>query len=517
MADFGLAAQIGRGGGGGGGMSQQQDPQNRMLQMMQIQQLQQNMMLAREQEGRAAGLYGLQRGTLEETLNNLRETEKRTAGTYVPELARKETDLETAKLQQRMQLVQTNLTEGAFNVKTRLLKLRSSMEPDVMMSPGFQKKLMSEDPELAIEIDRLVTEGKKTRSEQAKAGYDETTAKMAQQKAVVGSIANSLGGVVDQQTFTTVLNELAKVDPLAVELIGSRFNAESMLKLERRMRGLQNYEIKENAQGNFVRINLDDNTSTIVGSRVLPDVTLNPEGDAATYDAALKLGAAPPPGAVPGTPYTPPTGMSPRAAAKVEELRVAKIEALPKVQSAYKATIDSIDKQLRAIEEIESRPIGTYFATGPIAGSSFNPARVLPGDILGVQGAQAQINNLKASGTLTALTELRRNSPTGSALGNSSDRDAQILEQSDSALSQAQSTDDFKRAVQNKKRDLLLAKRRLGEAYASDYGAPPKVEGGPLSKELVRSSDTSVLLPNGKTLDFPSKDAVDAYMKKAGM
>ena len=52
MADFGLAAQIGRGNAMPG--AQQQDPQNRMMQMMQLQQLQQNMMLAREQEGRAA-------------------------------------------------------------------------------------------------------------------------------------------------------------------------------------------------------------------------------------------------------------------------------------------------------------------------------------------------------------------------------------------------------------------------------------------------------------------------------
>ena len=330
MADFGLAAQIGR-GGGGGGMSPQQDPQNRMLQMMQLQQLQQNMMLAREQEGRAAGLYGLQRGTLEETLNNLRSAEDRARQGFVPELKEKEYKALTAGSQSTLAKVGADVAQEGYNVKTRLLKLRSSMAPDVMMSQDFRNTLMRSDPELAIEIDRLVTEGKKTRSEQAKAGYDETTARMAQQKAIVGSIANSLGGVVDQQTFTTVLNELAKVDPLAVELIGPRFDGGSMLKLERRMRGLQNYEIKENAQGNFVRINLDDNTSTIVGSRVLPDVTLNPEGDAATYDAALKLGAAPPPGAVPGTPPiigqrapTPEEGLGPKAVAKGQDVTATK-------------------------------------------------------------------------------------------------------------------------------------------------------------------------------------------------
>jgi hypothetical protein len=316
MADFGLAAQIGRGNAMPG--AQQQDPQNRMMQMMQLQQLQQNMMLAREQEGRAAGLYGTQLGTLQEQLNNLRKTEERAAGLFGPEFERKKYDAETAGSQSIVAKVAANTAQEGYNVKTRLLKMRAGTEPDVMMSPEFQKNLMSKDPELAVELGRLVTEGQKKNSELTKAGYDETTARMAQQKAIVGSIANSLGGVVDQQTFTTVLNELEKVDPLATKLIGPRFTAEAMIKLERRMRGLQNFEIKEDAKGNFVRINLDDNTSATVGSRVLPDVKLNPEGDAATFDAARTLGAAPPPGASPGAPYTPP-GEGPKAAAAAEK------------------------------------------------------------------------------------------------------------------------------------------------------------------------------------------------------
>jgi len=221
-------------------------------------------MLAREQEGRAAGLYGLQRGTLEETLNNLREAEKRAAGTYVPELARKETDLETAKLQQRMQLVQTNLAEGAFNVKTRLLKLRSSTEPEVMLSPNFRKSLMGTDPELAVEIDRLASEGEKTGAEIQKAGYDRDTAKLAVQKAVVSSIADNLGGVVDQQTFSTVLNELEKVDPLAPKLIGTRFNDVSLRKLGMRLRGLKNYELRQKPSGEWERIDINAAESSMI-------------------------------------------------------------------------------------------------------------------------------------------------------------------------------------------------------------------------------------------------------------
>ena len=263
MADFGLAAQIGR-GNAMPGAQQQQDPQNRMMQMMQLQQLQQNMMLAREQENRAAGLYGLQRGTLEETLNNLREAEKRAAGTHVPELARKETDLETAKLQQRMQLVQTNLAEGAFNVKTRLLKLRSSTEPEVMLSPNFRKSLMGTDPELAVEIDRLASEGEKTGAEIQKAGYDRDTAKLAVQKAVVSSIADNLGGVVDQQTFSTVLKELEKVDPLAPKLIGTRFDDVSLRKLGMRLRGLKNYELRQKPSGEWERIDINAAESSVI-------------------------------------------------------------------------------------------------------------------------------------------------------------------------------------------------------------------------------------------------------------
>jgi hypothetical protein len=223
------------------------------------------------------------------------------------------------------------------------------------------------------------------------------------------------------------------------------------------------------------------------------------------------------PSGVPGQ-RLPAGGPIPASQAIAEQAKAkstaAKMEALPKVQSAYKGAIDAVDKELRAIEEIKSRPFGTAMTTGPIFGRLPN---VAPFDITGAAGAQARIDTLKSGATLNALTELRRNSPTGAALSSTSDADIRLLTASTGALSEVQSTEDFMTAIANRERDLLLTKRRLGEAYANDYGAPPKVEGGPLSKELVRSGDTSVLLPNGKTLNFPSKDAVDAYMKKAGM
>ena len=361
MADFGLAAQIGRGNAMPG--AQQQDPQNRMMQMMQLQQLQQNMMLAREQEGRAAGLYGLQRGTLEETLNNLRKSEERAVGAYVPELERKQTESEIAKLQRRTQSVQTNLTEEGYNLKTRLLKLRSTTEPDVMMSPDFRKALMRSDPELATEIDNLAASGEKTRAEIQKAGYDRDTAKLAQQKAIVGSIANSLGGVVDQQTFSTVLNELEKVDPLATKLIGPRFNAESMRKLERRLRGLQNFELKQNERGEFERIDLDTGTATVVGraspfgSTALTEPTLGANADAATFNAARAMGAAvpsyTPPGAAPiiGDREAPAAqGLSPKAAVAGEK-KTAELQAADTV--AGEARKKGVGEVLKALDNPE--------------------------------------------------------------------------------------------------------------------------------------------------------------------
>jgi hypothetical protein len=356
MADFGLAAQIGR-GNAMPGAQQQQDPQNRMMQMMQLQQLQQNMMLARDQEARAAGLYGLQRGTLEETLNNLREREKREAGAYVPELAGKVSDAQTKDLQRRMQLVQTNLAEGAFNVKTRLLKLRSSTEPEVMLSPNFRKSLMGTDPELAVEIDRLASEGEKTGAEIQKAGYDRDTAKLAVQKAVVSSIADNLGGVVDQQTFSTVLNELEKVDPLAPKLIGTRFNDVSLRKLGMRLRGLKNYELRQKPSGEWERIDINAAESSMI-TPAAPAASQLGNLDAAQASnpsspqliGAGAAGLASTPGgaempiigqrALPPAAAAPPPGISPKA----EAVR-AETEARERAQAIVKKETQTEEQQ----------------------------------------------------------------------------------------------------------------------------------------------------------------------------
>lgn len=361
MADYGLAAQIGRGNAMPG--AQQQDPQNRMMQMMQLQQLQQNMMLARDQEARAAQLFGPQLQSAQQQLQNLRGTEERAAQLFDPQLRQARGAADVTGAQFRQQDVQARLSEEGYNLKTRLLKLRSTTEPNVMMSPDFRKSLMGTDPELAVEIDRLASEGEKTRSEIQKAGYDRDTAKIAQQKAIVGSIANSLGGVVDQQTFSTVLNELEKVDPLATKLIGPRFNAESMRKLERRLRGLQNFELKQNERGEFERIDLDTGTATVVGraspfgSTALTEPALGADADAATFNAARASGAATPP-------YTPPgaapiignreapaaQGLSPKAAVAGEK-KTAELQAADTV--AGEARKKGVGEVLKALDNPE--------------------------------------------------------------------------------------------------------------------------------------------------------------------
>ena len=358
MADFGLAAQIGR-GNAMPGAQQQQDPQNRMMQMMQLQQLQQNMMLAREQEARQAQLFGPQLGSAQQNLENLRNQERRDAELFDPRLRQARSAADVTNAQFRQQKVLADVSEEGYNVKTRLLKLRSSMEPDAMMSPDFRKTLMRSDPELAIEIDRLTSEGEKTRSDLQKAGYDRDTARIAQQKAVVGSIANSLGGVVDQQTFSTVLNELEKVDPLATKLIGPRFNAESMRKLERRLRGLQNFELKQNERGDFERIDLDTGTSTVVGraspfgSTALTEPALGANADAATFNAARAAGAATPPSATPiigdrEAPASP--GLSPKAAVAGEK-KTAELQAADTV--AGEARKKGVGEVLKALDNPE--------------------------------------------------------------------------------------------------------------------------------------------------------------------
>jgi hypothetical protein len=195
-------------------------------------------------------------------------------------------------------------------------------------------------------------------------------------------------------------------------------------------------------------------------------------------------------------------------ATKKDQERVAKkVETMPAVQSAARASIDSLDAQIREIDELMGRPVGRYLATGPVAGRTYSPTGLLGS----VQGAQANIDKMKAGAGLEALQELRKSSPAGSGLGSVSNAEGTRLQDSRAALSQLQDTADFDKQALKYKSDLALAKQRILEAYKREYGEdlPADVTEKRVGAQATRQNDLTIVGPAGEIARFKDKETAD--------
>jgi hypothetical protein len=193
---------------------------------------------------------------------------------------------------------------------------------------------------------------------------------------------------------------------------------------------------------------------------------------------------------------------------------VAREEGLPKAQSGFVAAAEALDTQLRTIDDLSSRGLGLYTSTGAIFGRT---PSILPGDPFGAAGAQALINQLKAKSGLTALTDLKQ---AGGTLGQVSNEEGRRLENSVAALDQAQSTEDFRKQLQLLRNDVARARQRLGQAFEREYGMAPPETASVASTNVTRTGPTNVTVrqKDGRLVPmvFPTKEAADAFLKKAG-
>lgn len=420
MADFGLAAQIGRGGAGGG--VQQVDPANRMMQMMQLQQTQQNMMLQQELAARQRQLFPLEQKKLQEAIRTQ---------TYLGDTAG----------------VKSREAKRAENVYTRLLRLRQTTDPAALSSPEFRTALATRDPELADQLNSIVSGAEKTKLELQTAGYNKKAAEEASKKAMFSAIASTLPGIVDQSTFDAVLGEVERVDPLTVKLTGRRFTPGAKRILEKRLRGLADIKIEKDPDGNWVRIDPDANTKTVLRSEepapappqlvpafgtgglsvVQPSMPMSPDlaqrAAAATPVPTEAPGPAPiiqprapapaaPPAATAETPLGPAASAEAQKTAAREQAKadVARREKSIEKQEARKSVQDTLDgmvdayKRLAELNALQT-PGMTLAQRATIAGRARLPtdvATVLSPEI----GAElTAMSNLRQS-LIPVLTEL---------------------------------------------------------------------------------------------------------------
>ena len=252
MADFGLAAQIGRGGGNAMPGAQPQDQTNRMMQMLQLQQLQQNMMLAREQEARQQQLFPLQQeqlrtGTAENAAriglvgqNTVRATEE-------AESARRTGTAERGVLDYIRDTPPEERTKPE-----RLDALRKT-------NPGAYTALTNQ-----INAARVVQE--KARAE----NFSAERQRFEMQRVALLGMSSLLPAVRDQASYETLYSDFKTVDPTGAKLIGPRYTPESVAALRTRLQDLSDIDVKRDEQGNDILINKRDGTIRLLSAAQRP-------------------------------------------------------------------------------------------------------------------------------------------------------------------------------------------------------------------------------------------------------
>jgi len=399
MADFGLAAQIGRGNAMPG--AQQQDPQNRMMQMMQLQQLQQNMMLAREQEARAASLAPLQR----EQLRTGTEENVARIGAIGQQTRRYTSEADAAEMDQ-------NARRGVVQYLTA-----NSANP---RDPKALATLAGTNPLAHDELIRRFGETDAIRARGEKEGALSLQARNELAQSAVANLSWTVDAVQNANEFQTLRRSLVGLDPTAADYIPEKFDGrdgEAMRRLRLRLGSWKDTAIEEDASGRKYLLNKrtggrrylpEPETAGVqtpppavaspFGSTALTEPALGANADAATFNAARAAGAVTPPYTPPGetqiigqrapvpvaapTPAAaaPPPGLGPKAAADFQSTRAREI-----AQAGVKRTEKEIDlaQQLdSAIAEISAAAVPGGLiskSTGSILGNAIDTAAAFIG------------------------------------------------------------------------------------------------------------------------------------------
>ena len=354
MADFGLAAQIGRMGGGAAGPAPV-DPTNRMLQLMQLQQLQQNMMLARQQEGRAAQQFPL-------TLEGLREginTERARQG--------------LVGAQTRTAREQAASAERGGSAETGALDYIRTTPPEERANQARLDALRQSNPGAFQLVTDQINKAREVQAKAEEAGYSAMRKRFELQQTALAGMSSLLPAVTNERNYATLYQDFKAIDPTGARLIGPEFTPENMTALRARIQDLGDLEYKEDAFGRPYTLN----------KRTGKMEMLPPMPGPATAAPGAQMGVAPgafsPPvmaasdaaRAAAGTPIiqpragvpAAPEGLEPRAAAEfanvaARETAQAQVKAAEeertkaRTKGEFQATLDDVTRNYRKLGEM---------------------------------------------------------------------------------------------------------------------------------------------------------------------
>ena len=92
----------------------------------------------------------------------------------------------------------------------------------------------------------------------------------------------------------------------------------------------------------------------------------------------------------------------------------------------------------------------------------------------------ANLRTLKANAAFDQIAEMRANSPTGGALGSTSEGELALLEAVYAAIGQSQSQPQFLENVDRFQKQVHESWGRINDAYQRDYGKPLFEESTPV-------------------------------------
>jgi len=370
MADFGIAAQIGRGGmGGGGGVAAPPDPANRMLQLMQLQALQQNMMLAREQEARAAALAPLQRGQIQ--------------AATAADAAR------TAAVNQqtRSYKAQADVADMNLNAKRGVIEYLTTNSADPRNREALAA-LAASNPLAHENLVRRFAETDVLLKQAEKEGDLSLKAKNELAQNSISNMSWTFDAIRNDREFQTLRNSLVKLDPTAADYIPEEYNPESMRRMGLRLQAWKDTKIEKDERGHVYLLN-----QRTGGRRYLPEPD-EPAG-ATTAPAGGAVTTAPAGGvtAPAGTPIVQPRAAAPAAvgpAATAAAEKKAAEEAVAR-QAKEAATAKELDNAITEISAAAAPGGLISKSTGSGIGRAIDAAAAVVGTALPGATAGAQL------------------------------------------------------------------------------------------------------------------------------
>jgi len=481
MADYGLAAQIGRGGGGGGGAVAQVDPLNRMTQLMKLQNLQQNMMLAQEAAARQRELHP--------GLVLAQETERKTAQARIGLIGE----------QTRAARAAAEEAEMSRKAARGVLDYTANTPPELRTDPKRLDALRIDNPGAYTAVLQQIARTNEIQAKARAEGYSAERARLELTKTASEGVLRVLPSVANQQDWDNVFNNYAPLNPLGASMLPREYSPDAVKKLRTQLQDIKELEYQTDPLGYEFILNKRTGDKIRVNTVGAPDaVGAPPQTSGAANELAgpsvNAMGAPPIKTTVPPESTPSMQGESPAATKKRVETEAGK-----RAEQTVKASEEAgqIDYALGEIDRI-TKLIGE--STGSGLGARVDAIARFFG--IPLSGAVA-IAKLKPQADILLKRVPRFEGPQSKE--DVASYEAAAGRAADPTITRAERI----AAVQEIER--LLIKRR-DQIAASGAAKPrvPKPETG-----VQRVDDRTVIAPDGTTHVFKTSEQADRFEQEA--